>query len=69
MKCTPSGCEHPTLHPHFNHISLAATLDTLNVYLTWVPLGYIFESNLVELLLQVLGEVWGWCGGDRCVSV
>ena len=28
------------------------------MYLTWVPLGYIFESNLVELLLQV----WMWYG-------
>ena len=40
------------------HFPPAATLDTLNVYLTWVPLGYIFESNLVELLLQV----WMWYG-------
>lgn len=54
-----------------------ATLDTLNAYLTWVPLGYIFESNLVELLLQLfpqpafrsvalqcLTEVGGVGGGD-----
>ncbi|KAG1655478.1 hypothetical protein FOA52_008673 [Chlamydomonas sp. UWO 241] len=33
-----------------------ATLDTLNAYLTWVPLGYIFESNLVELLLQLFPQ-------------
>jgi hypothetical protein len=32
------------------------TLDTLNVYLTWVPLGYIFESNLLEILLQLFPQ-------------
>ncbi|GAX79005.1 hypothetical protein CEUSTIGMA_g6445.t1 [Chlamydomonas eustigma] len=35
---------------------IKATLETLNVYLTWVPLGYIFESNLVELLLQMFPQ-------------
>lgn len=33
-----------------------ATLETLNVYLTWVPLGYIFESNLLEILLQLFPQ-------------
>lgn len=33
-----------------------ATLDTLSVYLTWVPLGYIFESNLLEMLLQLFPQ-------------
>jgi exportin-1 len=33
-----------------------ATLDTLAAYLTWVPLGYIFESNLVELLLGLFPQ-------------
>ena len=33
-----------------------ATLDTLAVYLTWVPLGYIFESNLLEILLQLFPQ-------------
>mmetsp|Transcript_36522 Transcript_36522/g.81303 ORF Transcript_36522/g.81303 Transcript_36522/m.81303 type:complete len:1073 (+) Transcript_36522:318-3536(+) len=33
-----------------------ATLDTLNVYLTWVPLGYIFESNLLDILLQLFPQ-------------
>ena len=35
---------------------IRATLDTLNVYLTWVPLGYIFESNLLEILLQLFPQ-------------
>ena len=30
-----------------------ATLSTLAAYLTWVPLGYVLESNIVELLLKL----------------
>ena len=50
-----------SLRPYFpSHCSFCqttlATLDTLNVYLTWVPLGYIFESNLVQLLLQLFPQ-------------
>jgi exportin-1 len=33
-----------------------ATLENLSVYLTWVPLGYIFESNLLEILLQLFPQ-------------
>lgn len=33
-----------------------ATLETLSVYLTWVPLGYVFESNLTEILLQLFPQ-------------
>ena len=29
-----------------------ATLGALHAFLSWIPLGYIFESNLVEVLLQ-----------------
>jgi len=35
---------------------IRSTLDTLSVYLTWVPLGYIFESNLLEILLQLFPQ-------------
>ncbi len=35
---------------------IRATLDTLSVYLTWVPLGYIFESNLLNILLQLFPQ-------------
>ena len=35
---------------------IRATLDTLSVYLTWVPLGYIFEGNLLEMLLQLFPQ-------------
>ena len=30
-----------------------ATLGTLAAYLTWVPLGYVLESNIAELLLKL----------------
>lgn len=35
---------------------IRATLDTLSVYLTWVPLGYIFESNMLQILLQLFPQ-------------
>ena len=35
---------------------IRATLDTLAVYLTWVPLGYIFESNLLQILLALFPQ-------------
>lgn len=33
-----------------------ATLATLNAFLSWVPLGYILESNLVETLLRLFSQ-------------
>lgn len=33
---------------------IRATLDTLNAFLSWIPLGYIFESPLVCTLLTAL---------------
>ena len=35
---------------------IRATLSTLHAYLSWVPLAYIFESNLVELLLKLFPQ-------------
>lgn len=35
---------------------IQATLSTLHAYLSWVPLGYIFEGNLVERLLQLFTQ-------------
>jgi exportin-1 len=32
---------------------IQTTLTTLHAYLSWVPLGYIFESTLVETLLKL----------------
>ncbi|KAL6772266.1 XPO1 [Auxenochlorella protothecoides x Auxenochlorella symbiontica] len=33
-----------------------ATLATLHAFLSWVPLGYIFESNVVDVLLRLLPQ-------------
>lgn len=30
---------------------IRATLSTLHAFLSWVPLGYIFESNVTEVWL------------------
>ena len=35
---------------------IKATLATLHAYLSWVPLGYIFESNIVEVLLSLFPQ-------------
>lgn len=35
---------------------LRATLETLRVFLGWIPLGYIFESQLLESLLRLLPQ-------------
>lgn len=51
---------------------IRTTLDTLAVYLTWVPLGYIFESNLLQVTVLCatvipqhsicsLLELTAWC--------
>ncbi|GMH35437.1 hypothetical protein BSKO_03305 [Bryopsis sp. KO-2023] len=35
---------------------IQATLSTLHAYLSWVPLGYIFQGNMVEKLLQLFAQ-------------
>jgi len=35
---------------------IRATLGTLYAFLSWVPLGYVFESNLVEILLKLFPQ-------------
>ncbi|KAJ1569665.1 Karyopherin transporter [Cladochytrium tenue] len=36
---------------------ILATLETLLRFLNWIPLGYIFETNLIELLITRFFEV------------
>jgi exportin-1 len=31
-----------------------ATLSTLHGFLDWIPVGYVFENNLIDLILKVL---------------
>ena len=35
---------------------IRATLSTMHVYLSWVPIGYIFSSNMVEQLLKLFPQ-------------
>lgn len=35
---------------------IMATLSTLNAFLSWVPLGYILESNMVDILLGLVAS-------------
>lgn len=35
---------------------IRATLSTLHAYLSWVPLAYIFNSNMVEVLLGLFPQ-------------
>jgi hypothetical protein len=35
---------------------IRATLSTLHAFLSWVPVGYIFESNVVEVLLKLFPQ-------------
>lgn len=31
---------------------IKATLDTLLKFLNWIPLGYIFETNIIDMLIS-----------------
>ena len=35
---------------------IRVTLETLHAYLSWVPLGFILESNIVEVLLKLFPQ-------------
>ena len=35
---------------------IRATLATLHAYLSWVPLGFILEYNIVEVLLKLFPQ-------------
>jgi exportin-1 len=35
---------------------IRSTLSTLHAYLSWVPLAYIFNSNMVEVLLKLFPQ-------------
>ena len=35
---------------------IRATLTTLSAYLSWVPLGFILHSNIVEVLLKLFPQ-------------
>jgi len=43
-------CEY-VLKASNRHSLLYCTLDALSRFLTWIPLGYVFETSMVELLI------------------
>jgi Exportin 1-like protein len=43
---------YATVKPTEISFGRRATLAALHAFLSWIPLGYIFESNLVEILLK-----------------
>lgn len=45
-------CEYVLMHSQRVEL-VKSTLETLQAFLSWVPLGYIFESSLVETLLKL----------------
>lgn len=44
---------HEILENSDNAQLIYATLSTLHGFLDWVPVGYVFENNLIELILKV----------------
>jgi hypothetical protein len=53
---------------------IRATLATLHAFLSWVPLGYIFESNVIEVggctaLCSFLLMWAGWPQWSDCIAM
>jgi exportin-1 len=46
----------------------AATLDTLHAYLSWVPLAYVFESDVVSVLLSLFPAPAHRVASLRCLT-
>jgi exportin-1 len=47
----------------FNSSLISATLETCLRFLNWIPLGYIFETNLIDILhsrvrIAILNQVF-----------
>ena len=40
-----------------NAALVGATLDTLLKFLNWIPLGYIFETKLIQTLIMKVGDL------------
>ena len=47
---------------------IRATLTTLHAYLSWVPLGFIFESALVDILLKLFPSPAYRNGALQCMT-
>lgn len=47
---------------------LKCTLETLLAYLSWIPIGYIFEGQLVEVLLSMFSNPELKCLSLQCLT-
>ncbi|VDK29630.1 unnamed protein product [Anisakis simplex] len=47
---------HLVMETSENAALVEATLNTLYRFLSWIPVGYIFETNIIDLLTQKVVE-------------
>ncbi|VDN23747.1 unnamed protein product [Gongylonema pulchrum] len=60
---------HKIMESSDNAALVEATLHTLHRFLSWIPVGYIFETNLTELLTQkFLGVPMFRCVTVQCLT-
>ena len=60
-------CEY-VLHNSRKPELVSATLETLHAYLSWVPMGYIFETNIVETILALFPHPPFRSHALRCIT-
>lgn len=56
---------HTVMEKSGNAELVAATLETLYRFLSWIPVGYIYETNLIDLLTQKFLRIVMF----RCITV
>ncbi|VDD92203.1 unnamed protein product [Enterobius vermicularis] len=60
---------HSVMESSQNADLVGATLETLYRFLSWIPVGYIYETNLIELLTQkFLGVPMFRCVTVQCLT-
>jgi exportin-1 len=47
---------------------IKATLETLLRFLNWIPLGYIFETQIIDYLVTRVGWIWPRREGNANIS-
>ena len=60
-------CDY-VLHASRKPELVSATLETLHAYLSWVPMGYIFETNIVETILALFPHPPFRNNALRCIT-
>ena len=60
---------HSVMETSQNADLVGATLETLYKFLSWIPVGYIYETNLIDLLTQkFLGVAMFRCVTVQCLT-